>query len=699
MSTIEGNEVHPVTNEQVKAVRQVLRNFNNPVRIDSIFWQSFCVITEQRQERPDSSVYQAMRRVFDGVLAGLEAESPIYADLLRGRFWEGLSVNAMLSRHRPEYMGERTFNDRQNQAIRRFAMLLYEQEDACRTRLATNQKHIVTETEAPILPELSDEDANEQPEEAEELEARTRPFSRVRWYIAALVLIIVVGVVATAAVLNRNPPQTVAQSSTSIPTLAIATSAPSQAQATLNETVCANSSPVVAPNVPRFVRSEGVSNFTIENTGNGVLTNKVRTLAIDSRGLWIGYLTGPEQKIGGLGQYDKQQWTNCNQASDLLEKNVNALLALTDGTLWVATENDGVAHFDGQTWHRFTKQDGLPSDKTYSVAVDAAGHVWVGTWEGVATFDGAHWSTPYSAENGSLVNDHVIAVAPESDGSLWVGYIKNGLSYYNAQTKQWSHFAAGGEDLSGNQVRSILLRPATADAPASVWIATEDGGISVYQQGKWLRYNTENGLSSNAVRTLTTDRYNRVWAATAKGVVYFDGKSWTRYTTFDSVAIAIGSSCQKCPFDDDHVWTGTAVRGLTHSRLPLRGDVLDVVKVTYPDVVAPGETFRPEIVVKPHSPYQLRQDRGDFLSNTDSSDDNLFGAYPLIPVKGIISDTLDFTFTDYDNPFKAPELAPDEEERTFTSTWRVWMFTRYVGPPIQITFTVRRAKVTPTATR
>ena len=130
--------------------------------------------------------------------------------------------------------------------------------------------------------------------------------------------------------------------------------------------------------------------------------------------------------------------------------------------------------------------------------------------------------------------------------------------------------------------------------------------------------------------------------------------------------------------------------GLTHSRLPLSEEVIEIVEVKYPKVVAPGEKFYPEITVLVRTKeYPLRESKGDFLSNIDASDENLFGAHPLIPVKGEITQGNKFTFVDYDNPFVAPELAEGEEEREFMSTWRVWMWTRYVGAPISIVFRVK----------
>jgi hypothetical protein len=92
----------------------------------------------------------------------------------------------------------------------------------------------------------------------------------------------------------------------------------------------------------------------------------------------------------------------------------------------------------------------------------------------------------------------------------------------------------------------------------------------------------------------------------------------------------------------------------------------------------------------PRTPYQLREDRGDFLSNIDENETNLMGGWPLVPVKGKTEPGQPYTFINYDTVFTVPELADGELEHTFVNSWRVWMHTRYVGPVIQLSFTVRQ---------
>lgn len=455
--------------------------------------------------------------------------------------------------------------------------------------------------------------------------------------------------------------------------------------------VCGESQRVEAPNLPRFLRHQGVSTFTVSNTSGAVLSDRVRALTIDARGIWIGYFATERNPAAGLGHYDKRSWADCNQPGATAGANINAIAIDRTGKVWVATEQAGVAVFDGRTWKRYTTSDGLPSMQAYGLTVDDTNDIWVGTWEGIAKFDGRSWSVPYTVQNNTLFNNHAHAITFDSRGDIWVGHVANGISRYSNDERRWFSYTTDNSKLGGNHIRGAVVSKAPYGSQESVWFPTADGGVSKFERGSWTVYNTSNGLPSNDTRTLAVDRYGRVWAATAKGVVYFDGARWITYNTIDTISIAFGPKCRNCIFDNDHIWTGTTSLGLTHSRIPLLRDAIDVVRVAYPRVVTPGQRFRPEVTVVPRAPHQLREDRGDFLSNTDENDANLFGAWPIVAVKGIIEPGEVFTFTDYDNPFRAPQLAAGEDEKTFASTWRVWMHTRYVGPSIPITFTVRRS--------
>ncbi|RIK32795.1 MAG: hypothetical protein DCC55_36205 [Chloroflexi bacterium] len=319
---------------------------------------------------------------------------------------------------------------------------------------------------------------------------------------------------------------------------------------------------------PIFLRHQGVSAFTVENSNGAILNNFARTVALDSRGLWIGYAPIEQNPINGVGLYTRGNWVICRSGVVTSGVAINDIEIDVAGRVWVATDGAGVSVFDGGEWRTYTTEDSLPSDAIFGLAIDDKGAIWAATLAGVATLDGDTWKVPYSASNSRLVTNKTHALAFDSQGNIWVGHIEAGVSQYDNATATWRYYSAEADGLGGDQIRDIVVRKANADTPESIWFATADGGLSKFEDGKWTIYRTQDGLPSNTVIGVALDKYNRVWAATAGGVAYLEGTKWISYNTLNTLAIAFGPTCQDCPIDDDHVWTGTAEMGLTHSRLP-----------------------------------------------------------------------------------------------------------------------------------
>lgn len=523
------------------------------------------------------------------------------------------------------------------------------------------------------------------------------------------------GAVLTVLLLDEAVSGSIGNLATSLPgvtNIALASSAPSPAPS-----VCSETTRMAASEADRFARSQGVSLFSEENTGGAVANNKIRTLAIDSRGLWIGYFATSRNQANGVGHYDKRSWAQCYAPEGMPENNINALAVDQIRRVWVATEKAGVAMFDGTMWHTYTMETdrGLPSNETFGLTVGKDNTIWLATLEGIAKFDGTAWSTVYTAEKKTIFYNNTHAIAFDNASNIWVGHISHGVSAFLKKEQRWVHFDTSNSLIGGNKIRSIVVQPSQAGSAETIWFATYDGGISTWQAGKWQVYRRADGLPSNTVFALALDKYNRVWAATDKGVAYFGGKGWIRYHDLPALSIAFGAPCTDCPFEDDeHVWTGTDGAGLTHSRLPYNEPAVRITEVcfevaqreracqqfepeqqlaptsvitaTYPKTLHPGDPVQVEIFAEPNAPYKLNP--GDMLVNTAGQND--FGTHTHIAVSRTIESGEPFKFADYNRPFLAPSLAEGEQERTFISTWRMWMHTRYAGPTLQLQFQVHR---------
>jgi ligand-binding sensor domain-containing protein len=169
---------------------------------------------------------------------------------------------------------------------------------------------------------------------------------------------------------------------------------------------------------------------------------------------------------------------------------VRAIVEGADGSVWFGTEG-GLTKFDGASFTNYTERDGLVSNDVWSLAFDRRGELWVGTLQGVYRFDGARFT---------------LFELPEAKPDPWVGVT------------------------SARMVRSIIM-----DRAGRLWFGT-NGGAYVYD-GKLLRnYNESDGLSNNNVNSILEDRNGRFWFATHhNGVCYLDGEKFTAVTEADGV--------------------------------------------------------------------------------------------------------------------------------------------------------------------
>lgn len=481
--------------------------------------------------------------------------------------------------------------------------------------------------------------------------------------------------------------------------------------------LCGESSRLEEPKNQRFLRGQGVSAFTIENTPNGILENRIRSLAGTNYGVLIGYFNDVPGAMNGVSYYDRsveKSWSNCNDAGTTKGKLINSILIGLDGKIWVGTDGDGILMYDGSKWHQYIetrKQQQILL--TYGLTLDKKGDIWAGTWEGAAKYNGETWDLVYTIEN-ELFGKSVHNIMFENN-NIWIGLITDGVNAFFGTEGIWQKYVRGPGQLGGNQIRGIVVQNFEEKQSNAIWFATADGGVSRYENGIWTVFRVEDGLPSLTVLAITIDRYNRIWVGTDKGVAYFDGVHWIKYHDLSTLSIAFSPGCSdhSCP-QDDHVWTGTDGFGLTHSRLPYTTDGIKVTQICfeaydrsmecpkfselqYPHIItatnpmelSPGDTFSFRIEVVPIEGYELQAERGDFLSFAENLDDNLFGAYPIIPVVGSVSSGEYFTFTNLDNPIIAPQLLLSPHQAKFVSSWRVWMHTRYTGPEIRIVFTVK----------
>ncbi|MEL6672253.1 MAG: two-component regulator propeller domain-containing protein [Bacteroidota bacterium] len=161
----------------------------------------------------------------------------------------------------------------------------------------------------------------------------------------------------------------------------------------------------------------------------------------------------------------------------------------------------------------------LPNDNCHGLTVSPTGQLWVGTTNGMATYDGTSWTVFKLPEQGTFPN-WIHCLAFDQDSLLWVGSELDGVSV--KRDTGWQFIYTGS------------ITDLAVDANNHIWAAS-NGEVAKYDGQAWSSYVPPTpGIPSTNVRTVIPGNNNLVWIGThpfanfAGGFASFDGSQWIR---------------------------------------------------------------------------------------------------------------------------------------------------------------------------
>ncbi len=191
------------------------------------------------------------------------------------------------------------------------------------------------------------------------------------------------------------------------------------------------------------------------------------------------------------------------------------------GLMWLGTYN-GLASFDGYSFQNYNSNDGLIANHISAICIDSKGRMWLGTWSnGFQVFQGAKFDKE-NCEKAELKYSRVAAIREDPDGNIWVC-----LNYSLLKVK-----------IDANDSIIILDKIDHKIAPTDMQISNDQIWISSIRNGlvkidlktKNLEVlNTDNGLGNNICYGIYTEE-ETIWIGHYGGLSRFDKGQFISYT-------------------------------------------------------------------------------------------------------------------------------------------------------------------------
>jgi len=262
----------------------------------------------------------------------------------------------------------------------------------------------------------------------------------------------------------------------------------------------------------------------------------VNCLYEDHKGyLWVG-MTGVLKRLNRTtGQYT-------HYAIPGASTDVISLIEDSQGFMWLGTSGQGLHRLDPETGrvtrsfrHDPADPTSLSNDVVQRLFIDHTGTLWAATWDGFNRFDAARGTFKTYLSNANDRNE-ATPIAEDSSGHLWLGTPFSGLVSFDPVTEQLQAFeyrpnpraAATGSD----KTNSLYI-----EGPESIWSGTQNGLYRLNPRTRATQaWFTQDGLPSNAISCILTDRHANLWISTNRGVAKFNPAT----QTFKQYSVADG---------------------------------------------------------------------------------------------------------------------------------------------------------------
>jgi len=280
------------------------------------------------------------------------------------------------------------------------------------------------------------------------------------------------------------------------------------------------------------------------NEETGMPDETSDAIETDSDGtVWVASSGGLVRFIGGnMSVFNRDNTEGVSGSLD-------ALTVASDGTVWTATSSSSICQFDPAQESCAYTYEGDTSHFLSDMAAGDDGDVYYSTYGGgIWAYDGSEWRNLFIEED-QLASNFVYDIIEDPDGMLWVG-TDNGLQTFDPGDiySTWTTYKTGEGKMPSNKVKSIQVSPS-----GEMWF-THESYVSSFNGSSWTRYGEDEGVSGS-VSAVAFDKDGVPYVGTENGVVVLGDGSYTLITDADGLPSARVLSLL---YSGEFMWVGTA---------------------------------------------------------------------------------------------------------------------------------------------
>jgi ligand-binding sensor domain-containing protein/signal transduction histidine kinase len=208
------------------------------------------------------------------------------------------------------------------------------------------------------------------------------------------------------------------------------------------------------------------------------------------------------------------------------------LLALVGASAQEASLPEETGFLVG-SWHT---EHGLPDGNITALAQTPDGYLWVGTFKGLARFDGVRFTVFDAKQGGSFLGERIAGLLVDSTGKLWIAgetgalaWLTNGLFEPATWPRAPANTAGAERDrpfIRSTHSRSLRAVGLAEDAAGSIWFQPDQRALMRITKGQASGDALPPKLPAGPYFALVADAGRRPWLLAGDSLYRWTGGAW-----------------------------------------------------------------------------------------------------------------------------------------------------------------------------